>query len=73
MCHINARRQGEVIFKTRTAVLSSLKIRGRSPRIFRLDKTRAVSVLNSFKNDPLLVVLYKILCSLVFFLMFYQV
>ena len=39
------------MFKTRTAVLSSLKIRGRSPIIFRLDKTRAVSVLNSFKND----------------------
>ena len=32
------------------------ELRGRSPRIFRLDKTRAVSVLNSFKNDPLLVV-----------------
>ena len=37
------------MFKTR-------KIRGHSPRIFSLDKTRAVSVLNSFKNDPLLVV-----------------
>ena len=48
--------------------------------MFGLDKSRAVSVLNSFKNDPLLVVfafsfyikshvrLYKILCSLVFFL-----
>ena len=46
-----------VMFKTRTArISSSLKIRGRSPIIFRLDKTRAVSVLNSFKNDPLLVV-----------------
>ena len=31
--------------------LSSLKIRGRIAR----DKTRAVSVWNSFKNDPLLV------------------
>ena len=33
-----------------------LKIQGCSPRSFRLDKTCAVSVLNSFKNDPLLIV-----------------
>ena len=38
------------------SVLLSLKIGGRSPIIFSLDKTRAVSVLNSFKNDPLLIV-----------------
>ena len=38
-----------------SSVLSILKIRGRSPIIFRLDKARAVSVLNSFENDPLLV------------------
>ena len=40
---------------TNSSVLLSLKIRGRYLKIFRLDKTRAVSVLNSFKNDPLLV------------------
>ena len=40
---------------TNSSVLSSLKIRGRSPRTLRLDKTRAMSVLNSFKNDPSLV------------------
>ena len=34
---------------------------------FRLDKTRAVSVLNSFKNE-VFEILRKILCSLVFFL-----
>ena len=42
-------------------VLSSLKIRGRTPRIFRLGKTRAVKVLNSFKNDPLLHVVFAFL------------
>ena len=42
--------------KTRTAVFYHVFFRGRSPRIFTLDKTRAVSVLKSFKNDPLLVV-----------------
>ena len=50
-------RKYEIFFicnvKPNIGVLSSLKIRGRRPAIFRLDKTR---VLNSFKNDPLLVV-----------------
>ena len=42
-----------------SSVLSSffhLKIRWRIPIIFILDKTRAVTVLNYFKNDPLLIV-----------------
>ena len=33
-----------------SSILSSLKIRGRSLKMFRLDKTRAVSDLNSFET-----------------------
>ena len=45
------------MFKTRTAVFYQvLKMPKTVEGPFRLDKTRAVSVLNNFKNDPLLVV-----------------
>ena len=47
------------MFKTRTAVFYQVqKFEDVAPEFLDLIyKTRAVSVLNSFKNDPLLVVL----------------
>ena len=38
---------------TSSSVITGLKTRGRSPSVFRPDKTRDASVLNSFKNEPL--------------------